>query len=290
MFTFITSEMNFDGKLVKGAPYSAQGVTETTQTLSDGNRIVNKSTSVIYRDSEGRTRRENTLQAIGPFATGGEPVQTISINDPVAGVNYSLDPRTHVAQKMAPMRLEFKIAEPGNGETHPRVTTAPVTPGAGVRIERSEVQSQVLMRTEAGAVAPGGGGGGAVFEYHVFGDGKGKAAKTESLGKQSIEGVDAEGTRTTVTIAAGEMGNERPIEIVSERWYSPELQVVVMTRHSDPRSGETIYKLTNINRSEPAKSLFEVPAEYTIQESPNGPGMQKMRLRKSIEEMQQDKQ
>jgi hypothetical protein len=286
MFTFITSEMNFDGKLVKGAPYSAQGVTETTQTLSDGNRIVNKSTSVIYRDSEGRTRRENTLQAIGPFATGGEPVQTISINDPVAGVNYSLDPRTHVAHKMAPMRFEFKIAEPSNGETHPRVTTAPTTPGAGVRIERSEVESQVLMRTEAGPGAPGGGGGAMVMEYHVVGDGKSKAAKTESLGKQSIEGVDAEGSRTTVTIAAGEMGNERPIEIVSERWYSPELQVVVMTRHSDPRSGETIYKLTNINRSEPAKSLFEVPAEYTIQESPTGPAMQRMKLRKSIEEMQ----
>ncbi len=81
-----------------------------------------------------------------------------------------------------------------------------------------------------------------------------------------IEGVEAEGTRTTMTIPAGEIGNERPIEIVSERWYSPELQLVVMTRHSDPRSGETTYKLTNINRTEPAKSLFEVPAGYTIKE------------------------
>jgi hypothetical protein len=90
----------------------------------------------------------------------------------------------------------------------------------------------------------------------------------EELGKQNIEGVEAEGTRTTVTIPAGEIGNERAIEIVSERWYSPELQLVVMTRHSDPRSGETTYKLTNINRSEPAKSLFEVPADYTIKEGP----------------------
>ena len=90
----------------------------------------------------------------------------------------------------------------------------------------------------------------------------------EQLGKQNIEGVEAEGTRTTVTIAAGEIGNERPIEIVSERWYSPELQLVVMTRHSDPRTGETTYKLTNINRSEPAKSLFEVPSDYTVKEGP----------------------
>jgi hypothetical protein len=86
----------------------------------------------------------------------------------------------------------------------------------------------------------------------------------EDLGKQIIEGVEAEGSRTKVTIPAGEIGNERPIEIISERWYSPELQLVVMTRHSDPRSGETTYKLININRGEPAKTLFEVPADYTI--------------------------
>jgi hypothetical protein len=103
-------------------------------------------------------------------------------------------------------------------------------------------------------------------------------ARTESLGKHNIGGVEAEGTKTTVTIPAGEIGNERPIEIVSERWYSPELQTVVMTRHSDPRFGETSYRLANIDRSEPARSLFEVPAGYTIEEGPK-PG-QKMRMMK----------
>lgn len=72
-FVFVQSEMNFDGKLVKGAPYSAQAVTETTQTLGDGNRIVNKSTAALYRDGEGRTRREQSLRAIGLFANAGEP-------------------------------------------------------------------------------------------------------------------------------------------------------------------------------------------------------------------------
>jgi hypothetical protein len=86
----------------------------------------------------------------------------------------------------------------------------------------------------------------------------------ESLGKQSIEGVEAEGTRTTITIQAGAIGNERAINIVSERWYSPELQIVVMTKHSDPRFGETGFRLTNINRSEPARTLFEVPSDYTL--------------------------
>jgi hypothetical protein len=91
----------------------------------------------------------------------------------------------------------------------------------------------------------------------------------ESLGKQSFDGVEAEGTRNTVLIPAGAIGNERAIQIVSERWYSAELQTVVMSRHSDPRFGETSYRLTNINRAEPDRALFEVPAGYTI--STEGP-------------------
>ena len=109
-----------------------------------------------------------------------------------------------------------------------------------------------------------------------------KGGKTESLGKQIVEGVAAEGTRNTTTIPAGEIGNERPLEIVFERWYSPELQTVVMTRHSDPRFGETVYRLTNINRDEPARSLFEVPADYTVKEAPT-PG-QKIRTMKPATE------
>jgi hypothetical protein len=91
--------------------------------------------------------------------------------------------------------------------------------------------------------------------------------KTEALGKQTIEGVEAEGVRSTVTIPTGQIGNDRPIEIVSERWESPELQVVILSKHKDPRLGETMYRLTGINRGEPAKSLFEVPANYTVIEN-----------------------
>jgi len=97
-----------------------------------------------------------------------------------------------------------------------------------------------------------------------------RTPKKESLGEQTIEGLKAEGTRWTTTIPAGEIGNERPIEIVNEVWYSPELQVELMRRFSDPRSGETVYKLININRSEPDKSLFEVPSDYTLKEGPGG--------------------
>jgi hypothetical protein len=83
-----------------------------------------------------------------------------------------------------------------------------------------------------------------------------------------IEGVQAEGTRTTTTIPPGQIGNERPIEIVSERWYSPELDMTVMTRHYDPRTGETLYRLTDIRREEPDPSLFQVPSDYKLVEKP----------------------
>jgi hypothetical protein len=91
--------------------------------------------------------------------------------------------------------------------------------------------------------------------------------KNESLGKRTIDGVIAEGTRTTNVIPAGEIGNERAIEIVSERWYSPELQLLISSTHKDPLMGETTYKLTNLNRSEPLKSLFEVPVDYVIKDA-----------------------
>lgn len=276
-FVFLASE-SFGGKTVKGAPYSAEAVTESIQTLSDGNRIVNKFSSLVYRDSEGRTRREHSLKGLGVLGVGEQPWQTIFIHDPVAGVTFSLDSRTNVAHKNSAYRFklhpqegsgvstlrsekfEFKIAQGGATGTSNVIVTAPHAGTAtATRLPHAGIE-EFGFRT--GAV-----GGGS----YVFRTGKGPNAneKKEDLGLQMIEGVQAQGTRTTVTIPAGDIGNERPIEIVSERWYSPELQLMVMTRHSDPRTGETTYKLTNINRTEPARSLFEVPPDYTIKSGPH---------------------
>ena len=264
-FIFLNTEMNFDGKVIKGAPYSAQAVTESTQTLVDGNRIVRKSSAAFYRDSDGRTRREQTLRSIGPFASsGGDAPQVIFISDPVAGTNFNLDPHERVAVRMPPMRFkfQFKTAPPAPGEKPATFTPKPD------HLERIEVEQSVAatkMAVDAGVM----------MGWQGTREGK---AKTEQLGKQLVEGVEAEGTRTTVTIPAGEIGNERAIEMVSERWFSPELQTVVMTRHSDPRFGETVYRLTNISREEPERSLFEVPSDYTVRQEPS----QGMRTRKPM--------
>jgi hypothetical protein len=84
---------------------------------------------------------------------------------------------------------------------------------------------------------------------------------------KTIEGVAVEGRKTTTVIPAGQIGNEQPLTIVSEEWRSPELQVLVMTRHSDPRSGESTYRLSNIVRAEPDRSLFMVPPDYEIKDT-----------------------
>jgi hypothetical protein len=278
-FVFMSSE-SWDGKIVKGAPYSAEAVTESVQSLADGNRIVNKFTSQVYRDSEGRTRREQTLKALGGVGNSEEPLQTIFINDPVAGVTYSLDTRSHTAHKSAPFMFHMTKRSGAPGETQSfEFKTGQGTGiggGTGGSGSVSTSTNVVVTAAQAGtrvAAPPSGdldhftlrteGASGYVFRTRP--NSSANEVK-EQLGKRLIEGVEAEGTRTTMTIPAGEIGNERPIEIVSERWYSPELQLVVMTRHSDPRSGETTYKLTNINRTEQAKSLFEVPPGFTVKE------------------------
>ena len=233
-FEFLTGEANFEPRLVKGAPYSAETGTETNQVLSDGNRITRRNSSVVYRDSDGRTRREVTLGTIGPWAARGEARQTVFINDPAAGVNYVLDPQNRTARKMT---MRNPRERQGGGGTAPAM---PAGPGERVR-------------TAAPANRP--------------------EPRIEPLGKRMIEGVEAEGSRSTLTLAAGEIGNERPIEVVTERWFSRDLQTVVMSRRSDPRMGETTFKLTNIRRTEPLRSLFEVPPDFTIQEGGPGPEM-----------------
>jgi hypothetical protein len=293
-FSFVNSEFVFDGKPIKGAPYSADAVTETTQVLGDGNRIVNRSTATLFRDSEGRTRREQTLKSIGGVTSGALPLQTIIISDPVAGVSYSLDPGTRTAHKSPMGSFMFQRAVPSaavpNGganiifsgvgpETSPArvgmatsagvgsgiiATTAPTTAGG---VAPTTAAPSVTWTTQ-----PNGGGGYQVITLA----GRSENVNKEDLGTQTIEGVAATGTRMTFTIPAGQIGNEGPINIVDERWFSKDLQTIVMTRHSDPRSGETVYRLTNINRSEPDHSLFEVPGDYQIKE----PSTPLMRTRK----------
>jgi hypothetical protein len=215
---FVAFEGGVSGKTVTGAPFTASFSTETTQVLADGNQIQRSTTGSIARDSQGRTRRDTTLPTIGPWAASSQPAPKFSfINDPVAGVQYTLDENRKVAHKMS-------------ADVHE----------------------------------------GHVFKKHVLGatfaEEQQKETTTASLGTQRINGVSATGTRTTRTIPAGEIGNQKPIVITIEKWYSADLQETVMTKRNDPRMGETVFQLTNIQRTEPAATLFQVPADYTVEQ------------------------
>jgi hypothetical protein len=221
------------GKTVAGAPFSATFSTQTTQSLSDGNQIQRSTTGTLARDSQGRTRRDMTLPAIGPWAaaSGKTPPHVVFINDPVAAASYILQPDAKIARKM-PMRQHG--GNTGGAAAQSRTSNAsPRFPG-----------SQDIVTT--------------------------------SLGTQTLNGVTAEGTRYTRTIPAGAIGNQNPIVITTERWYSPDLQTVVMTKRSDPRMGETVTQLTNIQRTEPDAALFQVPSDYTVKQGGRAPlGMQR---------------
>lgn len=278
----VRSEGSVLGKVVKDKPYSADSVTESTQILADGNRITSRNEARFYRDAAGRTRSEQKLAAVGPWQTGTDPVTLITINDPVADVGYSLNTADETAWKFRPFRVV--TGQIGNAAAVSATATAaplpeglPPLPPPGAATFALRVQPPAgpggppPEPFEVSTAAPGSGAGVAVNAafspgFAISGVARVDAGPvaTEDLGEQVLEGVLAHGTRHTQTIAAGAIGNERPIEIVQEEWYSADIEAVVLRRNFDPRFGETIYRLVNLSRSEQSSDLFAVPSGYTV--------------------------
>lgn len=211
---FIAAELRFGDRLVKDQPFSADSVIEDTKRLYDGTTVTKKTQGAIYRDTAGRTRREQPLEMVGGFDIVGDknkPQTLVFINDFATNTQYFLD-------------LNNKVAR------------------------RNRIGQGGPPRDEPNAPAE---------------------AKTESLGTKTIEGVSAEGTRITFEIPAGHIGNDKPIQVVTENWFSPELQLMVMSRHLDPLSGEHVFRLINIKRAEPAADLFTVPSGFRVENAPD---------------------
>lgn len=222
--SFFSAEMA-SGDVVTAAPYTANAVTENTQVLADGNHIVNKNSSFVARDSQGRTRRETTLNRIGPLQV--DSPKMVFINDPTTHTQYILTPGDNAKVIKGEQGASVIDLRTQGNVTRKRVT-----------------EEKIAIAKSA--------------QWQEATD-EGRQVKHENLGTQTIEGVSAEGTRETVTIAAGTIGNERPIELVTEIWTSPELHAVVLRKHTDPRMGETVFRLTDIKRGEPDASLFQPP-------------------------------
>lgn len=204
---------------ITGQPYSATTESESVQTLADGTHVDRKmSTTRTYRDSQGRTRLERYMPA-NLAKPEEKTLLSVVIRDPVAGVEYFLNPRDHTAREVA-------RPTPTGPPSRQDVTETPLSLGS---------------------------------PQH-----SGSARVAEPLGTQVMDGFAVDGEKTTLTIPTGAQGNDQPISIVTERWFSKELQLYILVKNSDPRSGENTIRTTNIDRSEPDPSLFQVPPDYTI--------------------------
>ena len=270
-------------RTIKNAPFSAEAISESVQTLADGNRIVRSSTSKLYRNSEGRFRREVAGGSGGVFSTSFSFGNGTTILDPVAGHRVLLDTHNGTARvAMLGSGKNVTIARGGlSGQREAEMAAKLATAQTLTEAQRAEYAAKVkeyqLKADELRATAPvaiaGSAGGvtvlsGDSFAYSPSAGGGKYDTRTEELGTRDFEGVSAEGTRRVTTIPAGAIGNEREIEIVYERWYSKELGLVVYSKNSDPRFGEQTYRITNLVRAEPDPSLFTVPNSYRILTEP----------------------
>ncbi|SPE25814.1 conserved exported hypothetical protein [Candidatus Sulfopaludibacter sp. SbA3] len=227
------------GPAVKGAPYSADEIHETNQVLADGTRIHNETKTAISRDGQGRVRRESPGQ--------------VMIWDSTGGSSFMLNQSNLTAQKMT-MDYTIRKKFPAGGSPEPQTLSAfgfsnnngsPAMVHQMVIVKGTGPEAVAEAKAELrGAGAPG--------------------VKKETLDSQIIEGVTCEGVRLTTTIEAGAIGNDRPIQSTEESWYSPELQVNLLVRKNDPRTGEDTVRLTNVRRLEPDPGLFTVPPGYQV--------------------------
>jgi hypothetical protein len=245
------------GEVVEDAPYSGVGTTEVVNTLADGNRIVHKNTMRYYRDSMGRTRTEYQLAAVGPF-TLDETRRVVMINDPVADKHYVL----HEGMKRADI---FSNTAPGPDPTEAPMAGRSITKKVVIHDKPGtpggppDVVFFAGPATAAVRLPPGAGCGPETR----------KLPQSVPMGERVIDGIKTVGSSLQFTLAPGEVGNEQPINVRSEQWFSPELRVVIASTHRDPLAGDTTYRLEQISRAEPDPSLFTVPADYTKSELPS---------------------
>lgn len=216
--------LSFDRTIVKGKPFSADTTTDVVQTLSDGNHIRRHTISKFYRDSSGRTRREQTFGNIDPSNPEPHGVK-VFVDDPVANAAYIFE-RSENKESARKITRSYKFTLEGDKENNPPIRNLPALN-----------EARDIFR--------------------------------EDLGQKTIEGVVCTGTKQTITIPAGQIGNDQPIAIVTETWTAPSLGVMVQSSTNDPRYGETTYQLHNIQLTEQPLSLFQPPTE-TIHSATEG--------------------
>jgi hypothetical protein len=242
-----SGSLEFERKLVKGAPFSGTLMAEEVQNLADGTSATRTAVSQIYRDGEGRTRLDRMAETHGATAPVSDGPLITTINDPVAGFSYVLDSRTNVARRTM-FVPQFESA-PNDGSIQTSGVVSTRERPLNTQVLPLPAANEIGQKPQDSAVAPS--------SYNV---------KRESLGHREIEGITAQGTRIAMTIPPGALRNEKAVVIVAERWYSPALKTVILIEQSDSRSGTSAYRLTNIKSGEPLPGYFRVPSAYKIRE------------------------
>lgn len=304
-FTPATSSMVIS-RNVKNAPYSAEVITERTQNLPDGNQITKRSTQMTYRDSAGRTRTEvrddqGALRSISihdpvdgirlmlnpatksatKISMGAQFEKNIEALRERAKAEMK-DGKATIIQRSPGEEIIIKRYESPRGdgiETHEEVKVHVMRSNSSERKNGGTLPTPPTPPTPPMPPVPPGVGDARLAELSslrnlpmtsFMSDRKWSAnATTRDLGSRDFNGVRAEGKLRSYTIPSGEIGNKNAIVVSAESWTAPDLQITVYSKHSDPRAGETVYRVANLNRSEPALTLFSLPEGYTVKEGPN---------------------
>ncbi|HZP04614.1 MAG TPA: hypothetical protein VFB43_06925 [Terracidiphilus sp.] len=238
--------------VVKNQPYQAQAVTEMKQTLADGSHITQTTTATVARDSDGRTVRIQKLSTIGPWKSASDSSQAngltlTTIFDPVAKTHTDFTSDSKVARVLP-------LPTPPSGSASGAVARFEIAPGDGMPVTAGAAVGSMSFAVQGRADSSPSPNS---LDF-----------KTEALGTKTIDGISVEGTRTTNTLPAGTIGNDKDLLTIRETWYSPDLKLVVQSTQTDPRFGETTYTLKDIQRSEPDPALFQVPAGYKVEKVP----------------------
>ncbi len=205
----------------------------------------------------------------------------------VAGAPYSATMTNTIVQTLADGNTIQRtttgtVARDSQGRTYSQETISGLFGQSGIRtitfiadpvagyVYTLNPETKTATRRALHAPAEGAGGSeNAPDRSKKWGGQTAPNVVTAELGSQMMNGVSVTGKTRTHTIPAGEMGNEKPIVATTETWYSPDLQVVVSSKRTDPREGTDTYALTNIQRAEPNAALFAVPSDYTVKDAPS---------------------
>ncbi len=262
---------------VKGKPLFVEYITEHRQSFTDGNHIARATHSRLYRDGHGRIRRESELSVPG-LPSGAASASFVTVADHQTGYGFVLNPQEMVAHRYelnrpAPSYVARLSAQSGPNHLMPGGDNPPPS-DSHWNLHNFIRRMHLSESSNLGGNARGPASG-------VVGEEAGYTApppmrieqpflaapnpvRTENLGEQVMLGYKVKGTRVITTLPAGQIGNDRPIDIVSEQWFSSELELVMRSLHRDPWAGEFTTTVTHLDRGEPSAELFDVPAGYKV--------------------------